>query len=347
MNTVISEDFGIGAEEGLMKMEDFLLLFDEQTPCWRRDMLKLAGVDTKILETFASEGFLLEQNGIFYLSPGGARRFCQLASEAFLPLKPGIVGEIDIKRNSDRSFLQYLLDKHHIQRRGIKEYCKPFRFEIPELRHEEKYAFDGENVVWRYPKARSIQDIFDSFPSTGWAARRNPSYIPDDIEKWLNEHVADRQIVEADLLYKCHYDFQHYLNFPKIPSDIYSLLNTDRYFFFFAAQPYPNNLDYFFTTLEEFQIFMFLLEHLYLPGSLRHDSLEQHSYTWLLFAYEGEDDAWRCEKLLNRYKHFLSGPTASFEVWSISIQALKEYEGSAELINDLLPSVAKPILRNS
>ncbi len=328
-----------------MDAEDMLLLFDELNPCWTADTLKVSKVDLRQAETCVEEGVLRKESGVYFLSSSGIVRFEQLAGQFGLPLKPGFAENIDRAREAKRSGLERLLDCRHAQRRGIKEFSRPFSFDVPCCGDEKTFAFDGEKLVWLYTEWPFYKNLMKYFPRAEGRRGERTAAGPDGIEQWLQRHMPEKRLVEADLLYKSHYDFTHYSGFPRIATDAYGFLNTDRFLFFLAPAPCPENLDCYWTILGDFHLFLTMLRHLYLPGYLDNDSLEQYSFTWLFFAYEREEDALRCQELLSPYRPFLSGEAPPFEIWTISLQALNEYEGMAELINDLLPCVAKPILR--
>lgn len=333
-----------------MDRDDVLLSFDEYNPCWTSDMLVFSGMEGGMAETLRQEGFLLcdeRDNDVYFLSEKGVARFEALAEELFLPLKPGIAAGRDVRREAQRSFLQILLDKRHVQRRGIKEYVKPFIVELPALSRGEIWRIEGKGVSWLYPEAPFFRRMSADFPDTGWAARKKPPLDPHSVSRWLEAHMPERRTMEADLLYKCRYDFQLYTGFPNMPGDVWHFLNTDRFLFFLAPDPIPDNLNCFLDALGVFQMFLTMMRHLYLPGYVDLDSLEQYSASWMFFAYGKEEDALRCKELLTPFGQSLKGTADPFELWTISLEALASYDETAELISDLLPEVAKPILRVS
>lgn len=70
-------------------MEDLLLSFDEQYPCWTPVMLALAELDRSAADGLVCEGLLEFEEDIYSLSEAGREEFLRLAGEACLPLKPG------------------------------------------------------------------------------------------------------------------------------------------------------------------------------------------------------------------------------------------------------------------
>lgn len=130
---------------------DALLLFDEQHPCWKHAMFALLGLDPELLDALWKEGSLECGEGVYSLSKEGEARFTRAAGEAFVPLRPGRPS-CDPKRDAARSYLQLLLDKGHLQRWGLKEFCKPFRFEIPDLAEGELFEDGAAGLEWRYPQ---------------------------------------------------------------------------------------------------------------------------------------------------------------------------------------------------
>jgi hypothetical protein len=152
--------------------------------------------------------------------------------------------------------------------------------------------------------------------------------------------------MEADLLYKSRYDFQAYLQFSEslcCPCDPCGLLNTDRFFCFFA--PAPEDRDALLTILGEFHMFLAMMRRMYLPGYVDLDSLDQDGINWLLYVYEREEDALKCAAALTPLGRNLAGPAAPMDLWSLSIEAIKGRDGTVESVHDLLPFAAHPIWR--
>lgn len=329
-----------------MNTEDLLLLFDESHPCWTSRMFELAGQDVSASESLLREGVLQKENDVYCLTSAGAERFRQVAEESFLPLRAGVAEPgADKNREADRSLLQQLLDKRHLQRWGLKEYCRPFRFEIPDLKGNELFTFEGGKPNWHYPDNSAFGQMQKDFPATGMAARTEPAPDAARVAEWMASFMPKRRTVTADLLYKSRYDFQAYAHFPKLSADPCDMLNADRFFCFFAPPPAPENVNAMLTTLGEYQMYLTMLRHMYLPGYVDRDSLDQDGINWLIYVYAREEDALRCADLLSPFGQSLAGPAAPMEIWSLSLQALYEHEGTGESVFDLLPFVARPILR--
>jgi hypothetical protein len=327
---------------------DSLLLFDEQHPCWTPLMFSLTGQDETTADALLNEGLLRCDAGVFSLTPEGVEQFRLLTEESFLPLRPGVPAPgTDRGREAARSLLQMLLDKRHLQRWGLKEYSKPFLFEVPDLKDEELFTIDGDGVTWRYPENAVFIKMAEDFPHTGMAARRYPAPDVARIAGWMSSFMPKKRTVTVDLLYKSRYDFQAYAHCPKLPADPCDMLNTDRFFCFFAPPPTPKNEKAILRTLGEFQMYMTMLRHMFMPGYIERDSLDQDAVNWLICTYEYEQDAVGCMELLSPKGRSLGGPAVPTEIWSLSLQALRAYEKTGETIHDLLPDVAHPVLRLS
>jgi hypothetical protein len=325
-------------------MENVLLLFDEENPCWTRPMLSLANEEAA--DALLREGFLLREGEILFLAPEGVERFRALREESFLSLRPGVSGpEMDREREARRSLLRMFLDKRHLQRWGLKEYNKPFLFDVPNLDEEELFSIDGGELVWRYQESAVFVKMARDFPHTGMAARAYPAPDIARISGWMTSFMPKRRTVTTDLLYRSRYDFRAYARFPKLPADPCDMLNTDRFFCFFTPPPLPENERTMLKTLGEFQMYMTMLRRMYMPGYVDRDSLDQDGVNWLIYIHERETDAVGCAELLSRRGRSLDGPAAPLEIWSLSLQALLEHEETSETIHDLLPDVAHPILR--
>lgn len=325
-------------------MERLLLFFDERYPCWTPAMLALSGQDRAEADALACQGLLEFEEGIYSLSAAGRAKFSELAGEAYLPLRPGSFS--DRGRAALRGELMLLLDKRHLQRWGVKEYLAPFRFALPSLERDELFVMDGGRPVWRYPDTPVFRRMAEDFPETGAAARRFPLPDAEAVRAWLEANAPNRREVEFDLLYKSRYDFQAYAKFPPLPADPCGLFNADRFLFVFMPSPTPENLPRYLEKIGEFHMFLTLLRRLYLPGYVDLDAMDQDGVNWLLFAFENDEDAERCAGMLGPISEALPGEAYPLELWSVSLEGLRDYPGGqAETIWDILPFAAHPIYR--
>ena len=325
-------------------MEGLLLSFDERYPCWTPAMLALAELDRTAADDLTREGLLEFGEGVYSLSPAGREAFLKLAGEACLPSRPGEAP--DRKRAARWGELMLLLDKRHLQRWGVKEYVAPFRFALPDVRGEDLFVMDEAAPVWRYQDAPVFRKMAEDFPETGAAARTQPMPNAEEVRAWLAANAPGLREVEFDLLYKSRYDFQAYAKFPPLPADPCGLFNADHFLFAFMPPPAPENLPQYLEKVGEFQMFLTMLRRLYLPGYVDLDAMDQDGVNWLLFAFEEERDAERCAKLLSPIAEALPGPAAPLELWSVSLEGLRDYPGGqAETIWDILPFAAHSIYR--
>jgi hypothetical protein len=307
-------------------------------------MAALVGEDSGALESLCEDALLEKVERVYSLTDKGAERFLGEAKEAFLPCRPGrfCLG-VDRRREANRSLLQLLLDKRHLQRWGVKEYCKPFRFEAPDVKGEELFTVEEGKIAWRYPESPVFVQMARDFPVVGLTAREKPAPTPESLATWMAANAPRRRTVEVDLLYKSRYDFQAYAHFSSLPCDPGGLLNTDRFLCRFASPSGP--LSELLTLLGEFHMFLTMMRRMYMPGYVDLDSLDQDAINWLLYVYEREEEALRCRDRLAPFAQSLAGPGAPLEVWSLSLEALWRREGTVESIHDLLPCVAHPITR--
>ncbi|MDR1648895.1 MAG: hypothetical protein LBR71_01425 [Synergistaceae bacterium] len=333
-------------------MDDALLLFDSENPCWTKALIELAGGEPASLDGLLQRGLLGREEEVYFLTQEGAEAFRNAAEASFLPLRPGALENgADRRRLAKRVELRLLLDKRHLQRWGVKEFRSPFRFEIPDLTEEELFAVQGESqgesqggsLVWRYPLHPAFAAMERNFPTIGLAARKIAPPSPERLTEWMRGNAPRRRFMEADLLYKSRYDFLAYARFPSLPCDPCGLLNTDRFLFFFP--PKPENRNALLTILGEFHIFLTMLRRMVLPGYVDLDSLDQDGINWLFYVYEHEEDALECAALLSPFGKALAGPAAPLDVWTLSLGALWRRDETAETVHDLLPFAAHPIWR--
>ncbi len=325
--------------------EGLLLSFDGQYPCWTRPMLDMAGLDRRMADSLVGEGLLEFEREIYSLSAEGRGRFVEAAERYGLPLQPGDPGP-NRERSALRCDLMLLLDRRHLQRWGVKEYVAPFRFAVPDLTGEDLFVLREDGLVWRYPEAPAFERMAEDFPEMGAAARRRPPPSSEAVRAWVSANIPSLREAEFDLLYKSRYDFQAYAAFPQPPADPCRLFNTDRFLFSFMPPPVGENLSAYLERVGEFHMFLTMLRRLYLPGYVDLDALDQDGVNWLLFAFAGEGEARRCLELLEPVARFLPGTATPLEIWSVSLEALRNYPGGqAETIWDILPFASHAIHR--
>lgn len=327
-----------------MDLECVLLLFDTQHPCWTLEMAKLQDITPDKMKTLCHRGLLLKEDNVWCLSPEGIEEFKRVAQESSLPLLPGYPAK-NKRLEAKRSRLQMLLDKRHQQRWGLKEYCKPFCFEVPDLTTDELFSIEEGVLSWKYLENNVFRSVKRDFPVTGLAARKLPLPDPKRIECWINKEIPIRRFMEVDVFYKSRYDFLAYAHLPQQPCDPCRMLDTDHFFCVFPPLSSHPSSSELLRILGEFHMFLTLMRHLYMPGYVDLDSLFQDGINWLIYTYDTEEEAIACRDFLAPWAESLVGPASPFEVWSLSFQALQEYGEVGETIHDLLPFVAHPIWR--
>lgn len=308
-------------------------------------MLQFLNMDLDIANDFVKNELLENDGEIYFLSQKGVELFCRTAQENYLPLEAGIFSGSP-QTEAFRCELKFFLDKGHIQRWGFKEYEAPFCIPVPDISGAELYEIRNDKIIWNYPESPEFKRMFKDFPDTGIPARKIKAPSREIISDWLNNNVKKIRSVEFDLIYKCHYDYMDYAEFEPQPGDLWNLLNTSRFVFSIVPKSSSQDLNFYLNRIGEFQMFLEMQRHLYLPGYTDKDSQDQSVANLLLFAFSSEKEAAECVEILKPYSEFLTGSAAPFEVWGISLESLRNHQGnSAEVISDLLPYVSHPLAR--
>ena len=326
-----------------MKFGTLLLLFDEDNPCWTEETAALAGEDPKGLKALAAEGLIAPLGEAWALTEEGAEAFEKEAEANFLPLKPGFAPSGHDKKLF-RSRLRLLLDKKHTQRWGIKEFLPEARFPIPALEEFELFT-TVEGFRWLWPASKAVERIRSAWPVTGLAARRLPPPPADAVEEWFDHPGETPAFFQPDLLYLSRYDFESYASFPPLPGDKWGLLNADRFFFLEAPEPALKDLSWFLGAAGRFQLTLEVLRRMVLPGFMDLDSHDQSAVNWLIFVFEEDEEAAACAKLLSPMGRALIDQSAPMDLWALSFEGLKNFDGKGETIHDLLPVVGKEVVR--
>ncbi|MDI9369576.1 MAG: hypothetical protein GX181_09285 [Synergistaceae bacterium] len=321
---------------------DLLFLFDEDNPCWTEKLIRMAGEDPAPLSFLAESGLVERGAEAWRLTDNGRRAFIKTAEANYLAAFPGT--EIDSEDAClFRTRLRLLLDGKHLQRWGKKEFISRARFPIPSL--PDGRIFSENPLTWLWPDDPVFARMRDEWPVVGLAAREKSPPSPGAAFEWLEASGEGLAFFEADLLHLSRYDFQSYSHIPRSPNDPWGLLNADR--FFCVRQPVhekPNG-HALLSTIGRFQLALEVLRRMILPGYMDHDSFDQSAVNWLVFVCDDEKEAEALISLLRPFRRELIRPAAPMEVWALDMESLAAFPERAENIHDLLPIVAKPIVR--
>ncbi len=327
-----------------------LLLFDRHHPCWDDEAVALMGEDPGSLKRLCDEGLLKRNETIYSLTPRGMEVFKEYCSQSFCESVPG--------ESPDNSYGQAyllwrtkfknLLDQSFTARWGAKEfYVDTYLEYAPALPEEELYHIDHPpHVTWTYDSHPAVERMKEDFPILGLKARDSTPPSLEVIESWYSKNEVVKGSLYVDLLLLNRCDFAYYMHHPKHPNDVLGLVNADRFYCFRTLPPFDQSCKKYIDIIGKIHLFLLNQRRLYIPGYVDVDSADQDSLNWVVWVVDTEKEAISMHGLLAPMGESLIGPAHPMDVWVISLEALRSVEKKYELIYDLFPNVAHPIVRS-
>ncbi len=318
--------------------ESLLTRFSAEHPCWTVDLLSRAGEEISDLAELERAGLLSrsvsEGTEIFCLTEAGGEAFAATAAEMFLDELPGRMPE-NPERCLMTTELWLELERTNLQRWGLKRYL--FRPQIPvrPALPRERVWSDVSGLKWEYLDDPTFKSVMEANPAPAISERTRLALDNCTIENWTKQPAG---FFSPDLFYITNYDFQNYLDFRGHPGDRMKLINTDRFAFSTAADT-AERLD----VLGAMHRWLWTLRRLQIPGWLDVDSHEQDSVNWLIFFTRTQEGALAAREDLKKFGDALIAPVNPMEIWTLSLESLKNCPSRQEVIWDVLPVCALPV----
>ena len=314
--------------------ESLITRFTEDHPCWTESMLRRVGEDAAGLDALAEDGMLVSSGGFYWLSEAGRLAFSKIAAEMFIYERPGAApDEPAVCALTTGLWLE--LERCNLQRWGLKRYLfRPGLPVRPKMKRSEVWGIDNRGgVIWLYLDNPDIRGVIEGHVPTASERRVEPA--SDAFLKW---QALPCEAFMPDLIFLANYDFENYLDFKGHPLDELKIINTDR-FFFSAARDMDARLD----VIGRFHRWILEQRYLRVPGYFDVDTQEQSSVSWLIFFTETQSEALGAQSELMAFGTELIEPANPMEIWTLSLEALRECPPRREVIWDVLPSVGQPV----
>jgi len=309
--------------------EDLLIRFSQNHPCWSRDLLFRAGEVLLLdenLDYLLTQGLLIKHDNLYCLSDAGRAEFEKISSELFLYERPGNEPK-DFKRCALATELWLELERCNLQKWGLKKYL--FRPELavsPKLNKNKIFEINNNKINWLY--LNNIKNFIDDYKLENLSK----------LEEWLK---LEHEIFTPDLFLIINYDFEQYLDFKPPEQDELKLVNTDRFIFIINK-----DLKACINEISKFHRFIIEQRYLRLPGYFDLDCHEQGSATWLIFLTESQNDAVSLQNNLKIFGASLIEPVMPCEIWTLSLESLRQCEPGRDVIWEVVPKFALPVCRD-
>lgn len=323
-----------------MSEERVLLLFEESRPFWTERLVEMAGEDPLLLEKLAEKGLLKKTKGGFCLTDEGRGVFGKWAAESWLEALPAGDPE-DLLLEGMKLETALLFERGFKGFHGTKQVIVSPELEFfPDILPKDLFSVAGDRVRWLFRDDPGISGLMKAFPRD-----REQGY---ESLKELEQRVSDGGMLRTPwsphLLCINQCDYAYYWR-SRRDTDRWGLLNADRMFLNIVSDPASFTLADAAHDIAAFSLFLLDNRHVYLPGCFDIDTQQQSTFTWWFWATETQVEAEDLSTRLGAAGRSLITPAEPTDAWTISIEALKDYDNEAESFYEFVDDLAIPITR--
>ena len=326
-------------------MENLLLLFTSSLPCWDEECILLAGEDPSGLSSLVLSGDIMPVSSGYVLTPKGIRTRENAARELYLPVTPA--GEIIIDSSRAKNMLELnrmtqLLDRSFVTDWGIKEVTVRENFPVmPCLNDNEYFVFEGERVKALWPESEHMKNFVNAFPNIGVAARKFIAPGQHGLDEWVRKNNMHYGSLTVDFVLRSRADFNHYKDYPQLPSDKFKFLDSDQLF----AQKVTGSFGELLPFIGKLHIFLTEQRRIYLPGWFDIDHDENEDWHLLAFITDTEAQLDALTHTMRIWGHDLIDPVNPLFIIGSSIERLRNQKEQKRTIYDWFQEETIRILR--
>ncbi len=216
-------------------MENLLLLFTQELPCWNHEAVAVAGEDPENLDALVQSGDLAKIGGAYVLTEKGVLTRKHAAEEMYLPVTPTgqlITEDTLAAEMLDLNIMVQYMDRAFVTDWGVKEVTVREVFPVmPSLADDEYFAFEAVGRVKAlWLEHELVRDFLEAFPNWGVSARKFPAPDQKGLDAWAEARGLSYGTLTVDFVMRARADFNHYKNYPQLESDRYRFLDADRLF---------------------------------------------------------------------------------------------------------------------
>ncbi len=319
-------------------MESVLLLFDQNHPCWTRELVEKAGEDPHSLDLLHQKGDLKITDNIFSLTSQGIASYHRAAQESFYDVPPGEEHSASPGRSVLRTELEQLLDRSFWGRWGIKEFRAGTRLPyLPDLPKQELFKSIHGNLRWTFYENSAVRTLTKRYP-----APVSKNIVPPDLkqfEAWTREWGLSWGNLPLDLLFLHHYDSEHFRHLPPQPNDRLGLFHTDHFYFQLLPQGIPP-METLWEEMGRLHLFILNQRRIFLPWYFNFDTTGYDAANWWFWVTSTEEELGRLSDFLEPVSARLVEPSLPLELFGISLEALKQIREKREYHWDLFEEIA-------
>ena len=326
-------------------MESLLILFSSQLPVWDAETVIIAGENPDSLRLLTESGDLMQVASGYVLTPQGIRTRERAENELYVPHTPA--GEVIIDASRAREMLELnrmtqFLDRAFMTDWGIKEVSTREIFPVmPCLDDEKFFAFESGRVKALWPQAPEVKKFLDSFPNVGVAARKFTPPGQQELDNFARDNNLKYGSLCVDFVLRSRADFNHYKDYPQLPSDKFRFLDSDQLF----AQKVPDKPEDLLPFIGKLHIFLTMQRRIYLPGWFDIDHDENEDWHLLAFITDTESQLESFTKTLQGWGHDLIDPVNPLYILGTSIERLRNQREQKRTIYDWFQEETIRIMR--
>lgn len=323
-----------------MSQEKVLLLFDEKRPFWTAGLVELAGEDPSVLAELERQGLLEPRFGGHILSETGRQRFREWAAESWLDASPGnCPGDMELEKKRLEAALRF--DRGFKGFHGTKQvFIAPELPFFPNLQEDRLFNVTPGGIQWLFHSDPLVEELVELFPR-----KRQPALEDlETLEKWMREKNVPTGTFVPDLLCLNQCDYAYYWRHD-VPTDRHGFLNKDRLFLRFLSEPDSTRPVSVLPDLARFSLFLLDNRQVFLPGCFDIDTHEQTAFTWWFWAVETRENAKSVFQNLRPLGDLLAAPAMPTDLWVVSLEDLRAYEGKAESFYEFVDEIAECLTR--
>jgi hypothetical protein len=323
-----------------MSKEKVLLLFDKNRPFWTKKLVALAGESPDELDILESLGLVAPRGDGFVLTEKGKEQFRRWAAESWLEEEPGEEPE-DILLEERRLELALRFDLGFKGFKGHKQiFIRPKLSFFPNLPKDRIYSYTAGNFKWLFMNDPLIQNMQDLFPRD----RKPKAEDLKTLEKWIAERKVSVGEFVPDLLCLNQCDYEYYWR-DNVPTDRWGLLNKDRIFIRYLAQPESATIEDFAEDIAQYALFLLDNRLVYLPSCFDIDTQQQSTFTWWIWCVDTVSQAKELSRKLKPLANILAAPASPTDLWLLTMETLRAYDKKAESFYEFVDEVARCITR--
>lgn len=326
-------------------MQNVLLLFTSQLPCWDEETITLAGENPDSLKELEASGDVIRLGKSYVLTEKGINSREAASRENFVPVDRISRLITDINEANEALELNRMtqyLDRAFMTDWGIKEFAVNEVFPIvPDLNDNEYFAFDGERIKALWPNLKIIESFMKTFPNCDYNARKLPAPGQRKLDEWAEINNARRGTLKINFVLRHRHDFNHYRQFKRPEGDLFKFVNSSMIF----AQKFNGDYESLPAFIGKLHIFLMGQRRVFIPGWFDMDCEDQETWKLLTLVTDTDSELETLTKTLRKWDSDLIEPARPLFLIGTSIEHMRNQKAPQRMFYDWFQEETVKILR--